>query len=85
MKILILGGYGVFGGRLVHLISDLVGVEILVAGRDVVAARKFCEGWTGTAGLRPLLLDRANVAAAISGEKPDLIVDASGPFQIYGG
>ncbi|MCB2136615.1 MAG: DUF4166 domain-containing protein [Rhodobacteraceae bacterium] len=84
MRILLLGGYGVFGGRLVHLISDLLGVEVLVAGRDPEKARRFCKGWMGSASLRPILLDRANVAAAIAGERPDLIIDASGPFQAYG-
>ena len=85
MKILILGGYGTFGGRLVHLLSDLLGVDILVAGRDAVAAREFCQRWTGIASVRPLLLDRANIAAALAGERPDIIVDASGPFQAYRG
>jgi hypothetical protein len=31
MKILILGGYGVFGGRLAELISDVVGLELIIA------------------------------------------------------
>ena len=42
MKILILGGYGVFGGRLAQLLSDEPGFELLIAGRDLGRARRFC-------------------------------------------
>ncbi|MGB7262017.1 MAG: DUF4166 domain-containing protein [Albidovulum sp.] len=84
MKLLILGGYGVFGGRLAQLLADVDGLEILIAGRSLAAAEAFCRGWDGAATLRPLQLDRADVAAALSSERPDLIVDATGPFQAYG-
>ncbi|MGB7320357.1 MAG: saccharopine dehydrogenase NADP-binding domain-containing protein, partial [Albidovulum sp.] len=84
MKLLILGGYGVFGGRLARLLADVDGLKILVAGRSLAAAEAFCRGWHGAATLRPLQLDRADVAAALASEQPDLIVDATGPFQAYG-
>lgn len=38
MKILILGGYGVFGGRLAELLSDLPQIEFLICGRDLTRA-----------------------------------------------
>lgn len=84
MKILIIGGYGVFGGRLVDLLLDDPRLEILVAGRNLAAARSFCESRSATAGLAPLAIERADCAAQIMEHKPDLVVDASGPFQIYG-
>jgi nucleoside-diphosphate-sugar epimerase len=40
MKILILGGYGVFGGRLAELLSDIPGLELLICGRNL-AQRHF--------------------------------------------
>lgn len=84
MKILILGGYGVFGGRLAELLADMSSLEILVCGRSVARAEAFCTAWRGQAQLRPLMLDRRDVADALRIHKPDLVVDASGPFQTYG-
>lgn len=84
MKILVLGGYGVFGGRLVWLLSDLPMLEVLVAGRTLAAAQAFCTAYVGQSVLRPLQVDRQQLAAALQAERPDLVVDASGPFQDYG-
>lgn len=84
MKILILGGYGVFGGRLAELLSDLTGVDLLICGRSLDRAEAFCANYRGQARVLPLALDRRNIAAALAAEKPSLVVDASGPFQAYG-
>ncbi|MBL8575835.1 MAG: DUF4166 domain-containing protein [Mesorhizobium sp.] len=84
MKVLILGGYGVFGGRLAKLLSDLSNIELIISGRDRVRAEAFCADCTGAATVRPLALDRADIAAGLRADKPDLVVDASGPFQDYG-
>ncbi|RRN75587.1 SDR family oxidoreductase [Agrobacterium deltaense] len=84
MKILILGGYGVFGGRLAELLADMSSLEILVCGRSRARAEAFCTAWRGQAQLRPLMLDRRDIADALRIHKPDLVVDASGPFQTYG-
>jgi hypothetical protein len=84
LKILILGGYGVFGGRLAELLADIPALELLIAGRDFARAAAFCADWRGEASIRPLRLDRADIARALESERPDLVVDASGPFQEYG-
>ncbi len=42
LKILILGGYGVFGARLVHLLSDLPQLTFLICGRSRVKGEAFC-------------------------------------------
>lgn len=84
MKVLILGGYGVFGGRLAELLSDLPALELLIAGRDRARAEAFCARYTGLAAVHPLVLDRADIAQGLRAERPDLVVDASGPFQDYG-
>lgn len=84
MKILILGGYGVFGGRLAELLSDIAEIELLICGRNLSRAQAFCATYKGKARVRPLALDRADIAEALDIEAPDLVVDASGPFQDYG-
>ena len=84
MRILILGGYGVFGGRLAELLSDLPDIELVIAGRDLARARAFCARYAGQTRVSPLALDRADIAAGLLSQRPDLVVDASGPFQDYG-
>lgn len=84
LKVLILGGYGVFGGRLAQLLHDVPEVELLVAGRDRARAEAFCASYRGHAKVRPVLLDRADISTALRAERPGLVVDASGPFQDYG-
>lgn len=84
MRLLILGGYGVFGGRLAELLSDIPGLEILIAGRDLARASRFCAAYQGRAIARPVQLDRRALDAHLADLAPDLVVDASGPFQSYG-
>lgn len=84
MKILILGGYGVFGGRLIHLLSDMDSLEIIVTGRSKDKAEAFCRTTTSTATLIPIGLDREDILTGLNKYRPDILVDASGPFQNYG-
>ena len=84
MKILILGGYGVFGGRLAHLLRDCPELSLLIAGRSGAKARRSCAALGGAITAEPLALDRADIFSALAQHKPDLVVDASGPFQDYG-
>ncbi|RCS21416.1 DUF4166 domain-containing protein [Phyllobacterium salinisoli] len=84
MKILILGGYGVFGGRLAELLSDIPEIDLLICGRDLGRAEAFCARYRGKARVHPLALDRADIVAGLRAQQPALVVDASGPFQDYG-
>lgn len=81
---LVLGGYGVFGGRLAELLSDCPELELLICGRNAARAEAFCSRHRGPALMRPLALDRADIAKAVREYRPQLVVDASGPFQAYG-
>lgn len=83
-RILILGGYGVFGGRLAELLADEPRLTLLIAGRDGAKARAFRQGFPGVAKVEPVAAARADIGRLIREAKPDLIVDASGPFQAYG-
>jgi hypothetical protein len=51
---------------------------VLVAGRSPSRAKAFCK--TGPS-LVPIALDRKDIAKALIRHHPDLVVDASGPFQ----
>jgi Domain of unknown function (DUF4166)/Saccharopine dehydrogenase NADP binding domain len=86
LRILILGGYGVFGGRLVQLLADEPRLTLIVAGRSEAKAQAFCGTLQPTAAmLVAARLDRdGEVLAAMAALAPDIVVDASGPFQDYG-
>lgn len=81
---MILGGYGVFGGRLAELLADRPDLDLLICGRNLDRAARFCAAWRGAARVQPHALDRRDIAEALDRLRPDLVVDASGPFQDYG-
>lgn len=84
-RVLIIGGYGTFGGRLARLLMSDATLDILVAGRSLQKARAFIDGLEGPAKIGAVQLDRCgDLDAAFSTLQPDIVVDASGPFQSYG-
>jgi Domain of unknown function (DUF4166)/Saccharopine dehydrogenase NADP binding domain len=85
MRVLILGGYGTFGGRLARLLSDEPRLTLIVAGRSMQAAKAFCAGVAAQARLVAAVFDRdGDAATQLAALAPDIVVDASGPFQTYG-
>ncbi|MEL6372973.1 MAG: saccharopine dehydrogenase NADP-binding domain-containing protein [Pseudomonadota bacterium] len=86
LRVLLLGGYGRFGFRLVRLLRDEPSAHILVAGRSAAKAKHRLATLGETrATLEPLALNRDTLdAARLAALRPDLVIDASGPFQSYG-
>lgn len=75
-EVLVLGGYGGFGGRVAVLLAG-AGFAVTVAGRSEAKARAFCARHSALR-LRGRALDRIE---GLAGETPWLVVDAAGPFQ----
>lgn len=85
MRLLIVGGYGVFGGRVARLLVDCDGLTLLVAGRSEAKAARFCRTLQGPAEIVPCTFDRdGDIEAQLAVLRPDVVVDAAGPFQLYG-
>ena len=86
LKVLILGGYGVFGGRIVQLLEDEPRLTLVVAGRSRDRALAYCASReSARATLVPAAVDRdGDIIAQLAGLRPDMLIDASGPFQAYG-
>lgn len=77
-RVLLLGGYGGFGGRIALRLRD-AGFEVLVAGRSRDKAERFCAGRTG---LVPVALDReTGLVQALRLHLPWALVDGAGPYQ----
>ena len=79
MKIVVLGGYGVFGARLVELLTR-DGHAVIVAGRSAEKAQALATRF----GAAHLVVDRAGDLAPLWALAPDAVVDAAGPFHAYG-
>ena len=85
LTVLIIGGYGTFGGRLAELLVDDSRLTLIIAGRSRDKAEAFCKTLSGTATLVAASFDRdAGVDTQIASIKPNIVVDATGPFQAYG-
>ncbi|MFO1082441.1 MAG: DUF4166 domain-containing protein [Reyranellaceae bacterium] len=86
LRLLVIGGYGTFGGRLVDLLANEPRLAILVAGRSEARAEAFCRArQRAMASLHPVAFDRGgDLETQLSRLAPDVAVDASGPFQAYG-
>jgi hypothetical protein len=85
LKVLILGGYGTFGGRLAQLLADEDRLTLVIAGRSQAKAAAFCASLQSRATAVPVGFDRdREIARQLRQIAPDIVVDASGPFQAYG-
>ena len=85
IRLLIIGGYGTFGGRLAELLCRERRVSLVIAGRSKSAALDFCHALPPGAAREALAVNRdGDVARRIEKVNPDIVVDASGPFQSYG-
>lgn len=77
-RVLVLGGYGGFGRGVSEGLLER-GFEVVVAGRGLGEAERFC---AGRPGLVPAAVDRdRDLAEALSWHSPWAVVDAAGPFQ----
>ena len=86
LRVLVIGGYGTFGGRLVDLLERDSRLTLIVAGRSLARAATYCARQRPDgAELVPAAFDRnGELATQLADFKPDIVVDASGPFQAYG-
>ncbi|MBY3186668.1 DUF4166 domain-containing protein [Rhizobium laguerreae] len=97
-SLLIIGGYGTFGGRLARLLGDEPRLRLLVAGRSLEKADDFVadlrtpkDGAEGLgsnnlgAMVQAVRFDRdGDLTEQLTRMRPHLVIDASGPFQSFG-
>lgn len=84
MRILVLGGYGLFGSRIVHALSADAGLTVVSAGRDHAKAAT----QIAALSMRPATLESATLdtnavdfADRLATLRPDIVIDTAGPFQ----
>lgn len=80
LRIVVIGGYGVFGS----LLSELLvrdGHRVWIAGRTHAKAAKVAD----RIGAKALTIDRTGELTVLWDLEPDVVVDAAGPFHAYQG
>jgi hypothetical protein len=84
-RVLVTGGYGFFGSRLVERLARLEGLSIVVAGRHAASAQALVQTLQASAAaeLHPAALDvhTPSLEQALAQWTPDVVVHTSGPFQ----
>jgi len=80
--VVVLGGYGVFGSRVVRSLVRHDEIDIVVAGRNRREAERFCAGLPA-ARVHPTALDSgaSDVADRLLTLAAAVVVDSAGPFQ----
>src|SRR5882672_923300 len=84
-RVLVIGGYGLFGARLVERLSRQPDLRVVVAGRSAAKASALIEALRATshAELDSAMLDVAapTLAQQIGRLAPRVVVHTAGPFQ----
>lgn len=87
-RVLVIGGYGLFGGRLVERLACDPALAVIVSGRRIALAEHRVRSLqpTARAELHAAALDAqsASFEEALERCRPDAIVHTSGPFQGQG-
>lgn len=84
MRILVLGGYGLFGSRIVQALAQDAGLCVLVAGRNRAKADALIASLTTPmAALESAAIDTQadKFAEQLIALRPDAVIDTAGPFQ----
>jgi Saccharopine dehydrogenase NADP binding domain len=83
-RVLVLGGYGAFGGLAAERLARVAGIEVIVAGRRADAAQAYAARLAAGAGAKVsgIGLDAADVSEALLREiGPAVLINATGPYQ----
>lgn len=81
-RILIIGGYGNFGGYIARRLAENSNIQLIIAGRSPAKAEQFCLELKSARPAEPAAFDiTKNLGRHLARLNPDLVVHTSGPFQ----
>ncbi len=81
-RVLIIGGYGNFGGRIAGCLAQEETIQIIVAGRSGSKARAFVQALDSGDRHESAVLDiDSGLERSLAAIDPDIVIHTSGPFQ----
>jgi hypothetical protein len=87
-RVVVIGGYGFFGRRLVQRLARLPGLHLVVCGRSEPQAQAWVQALQAEAravlSARALDTQASSFASELAALQPDVTVHTSGPFQSQG-
>ena len=85
LRVLVVGGYGNFGGYVARALAAEPGVQLLIGGRSHAKAAAFAAGLAPVHPAEPCAVDiDGDIAARLAALRPDLVIHTTGPFQHQG-
>jgi saccharopine dehydrogenase-like NADP-dependent oxidoreductase len=81
-RVLIIGGYGNFGGYIARNLAGDAGIQLLIAGRSAREASEFAAGLKAVNPAEAHALDiDVDLPATLRRLAPNVVIHTSGPFQ----
>lgn len=83
-RVLVVGGYGNFGGFISRTLAKEAAIQLIIAGRSLTKAEAFCRQLVDDCHQSPeaAALDiSVDCAENLASLKPDIVIHTSGPFQ----
>ena len=82
LRVLVIGGYGNFGGYIARTLAADAGITLIVAGRSQARAAAFVAGLAPANPAEPVALDiDRDLDATLAAVRADLVIHTTGPFQ----
>jgi hypothetical protein len=82
LRVLVLGGYGNFGGYVARALACDPGITLIVAGRSAEKAKAFARSIDGANPVEHAAIDiDADLAGPFSALAPGIVIHTVGPFQ----
>lgn len=81
-RVLIIGGYGNFGGMIAHALAGEQNIRLLIAGRSRQKAEAFIQAMKAANAPEAWELDiSGDIGAAFAMARPDIVIHTCGPYQ----
>lgn len=85
LRVLVIGGYGNFGGYIARSLARESGIQLLIGGRSPSKAAAFIDTLAPAHPAEACAVDiEGDIAAQLAAIRPDLVIHTTGPFQRQG-
>lgn len=81
LRVLVLGGYGNFGGYVCRALAGDVRIQLIVAGRSRANAEAFARSLAAAKPAEAAVVDIGDPVEGLAACRPDLVIHTVGPFQ----